>query len=186
MKKLYDLENTIFGPYDTVIFDLDNTIWNCYTPSGDSIRAYETESPYEMLSSGVLKDIKGNIIRLHEGVINVFQALDEDDKNMGIVSSGERQNRPFDAQPSIMILKKFNIYRFFNYNVVIKKDINKNEYCKPLGTTVFIDDSYDQLQSVMRRSDIDILPRQSFKDWRILLTPKKEASLLLDYPGGVR
>lgn len=186
LDKLDNLDDTIFGPYDTIIFDLDNTIWNCYSPNGDGIGAYETENPYKLVSPGVLQDIKGNIIKMQEGAMEVLKALDEDDKNMGIVSRGELFDRPFDAQPSIMILKKFEIYSYFNYEIILKVGIDKKEYCKPLGTTLFIDDDDTQLQSVMQRDDIDVLPRQSFQDWEILLTPKKEASLRFDYPGGVR
>lgn len=171
------LEHTIFEPYDTVIFDLDNTIWNCSASNGNRMGAYETEPPYKLISIGVLQDIKGNIIELQEGVAEILKILDQEDKNMGIVSRGEKINRPFDAQPSIMILKKFGLYQYFNYEVVLKAGIDKQEYCKPLGTTLFIDDDNTQLQSVMQRDDIDVLPRQSFQNWNILLMPKKEASL---------
>jgi predicted phosphatase len=179
------LENTILEPYDTIIFDLDNTIWNCHSPNGDGIGAYETESPYKLISIGVLQDIRGNIIELQDNVLDVLKTLDQNDINMGIVSRGEKLNRPFDAQPSIMLLKKFNIYQYFNYEIVLKMNINKSEYCKPLGTTLFIDDDDTQLQLVMQRDDIDTLPRQSFQNWGVLLTPKKNSNLSFGIMGAL-
>ena len=163
------LEGTIFDRYKTIIFDLDQTLWDCYTQRGESIGAYQTTPPYKLRSKDIILDIKGNTIQLQNNVRELIDLLDEDDKNLGIVSRGEKLDTPFSAQPSIMILKKFDIFKYFNYNIVIKAFIDKKEYTRPLGPTLFIDDNQEWVSSVNERDDIDVLWRQSFNDWFDLL-----------------
>ena len=171
------LENTILEHYQTVIFDIDQTLLDCFSPSGESIGCYSTVAPYTLLSKNVVKDIKGNIIRLQQHVRDFLDILDENDINLGICSRGEKRDTPFAAQPTTMILKKFDIYKYFNLDVILKEKINKYEYVKPVGKTLFIDDSDEQLQNVSANPKIDILNRKSFDDWFQLLQPMKLSSL---------
>jgi len=170
------IDRTILDRYQSIIFDLDNTIWNCFTSRGESTGAYKTEPPYKLQSRGVVVDIKGNIIELQEGVQELLEILDLTDKNLGIVSSGEKLidvNRkiglPSAAQPSVMLLKKFDLYKYFNLGVITKAFINKREYIKGIGKVLFIDDNNEQIQNVNEREDIDVLNRKSFNNWNDLL-----------------
>ena len=163
------LERTILERFSTVIFDLDGTIWDCLTQRGESIGAYQTTPPYKLKSKDIILDIKGNTIQLQNNIKDLIELLDDTDKNLGIVSRGEKLDTPFSSQPSIMLLKKFDLFKYFNYNIIIKAFIDKKFYTRPLGKTLFVDGSKDWISSVNERDDIDVLWRQSFNDWFDLL-----------------
>jgi predicted phosphatase len=169
-------KDTILDRYQSIIFDLDNTLWKCFTPSGEGIGAYKTTPPYSLQSKNIIIDIRGNIIELQEGVRELLEILDLNDKNLGVVSSGEKlidENKriglPSAAQPSIMLLKKFDLYKYFNLGVITKGFINKRDYVKGIGKVLFIDDSNEQIQNVNEKGNIDVLDRKSFGNWEDLL-----------------
>jgi len=166
-----DIDDTIFGEYDTVIFDLDQTIWDCYREDGTSIGAYQIVPPLKLMTSDIVVDTNGSIIRLQSGLKALLEKLDEEDINLGIVSSGELENRPFEAQPSVMILKKFDIYKYFNHDVILKHHADKKLYVKPLGKTLFIDDRNENIDAV-NSDDIDVLWRRAFRSWEDLVTQR--------------
>lgn len=170
------LESTIFENYDTIIFDLDGTLWDCFTQKSESIGAWQTTAPYTLVEKNLLVDIEGNIIRLQKDVDILLSALFDKEKNLGIVSSGEKLTDlrskiglPPQAQPSTMILKKFEIYKYFNYDIILKSFINKEDYVRPLGKTLFIDDRRDILEAVKAKGLVDVLWRGYFNDWGQLL-----------------
>ncbi len=84
-----NIEGTIFEDYSSVVFDLDRTIWECFTSEGTSIGAYAMTAPFELKSGLLIKDINGNYCKLQEGVRTIIKSLDADDINLGVVSSGE-------------------------------------------------------------------------------------------------
>ena len=183
------LRNTIFEKYDTIIFDLDNTIWDCFTPTGTGMGAYATEAPYELQEKNTIVDIRGNVIKLQEGIRECLEILDNNNKNLGIVSTGQKLSDivsrtpiPTQAQPSIMLLKKFDIYKYFNYDIILKAFANKLEYVRPLGETLFIDDKFDNLTNVQQNSKVDVLWRKSFQTWQQLLLPKRNPNFSWKIP----
>jgi len=175
MDNQIQIEKTIFNNYDTVILDLDGVVWDCFSPSGSGVGAYATDSPYTLENDFFVKDVNGCVIRLSPGVREVIQFLADNDRNLGIMSAGEKDDTPYDAQPSIMLLKKFDLLKYFNYDVIIKRldniPDNKGSYVKPLGKTLFIDDRAENLQDVSEKSDIDTLSRKAFQAWIQLLQP---------------
>ena len=86
--------------------------------------------------------------------------------------SGERQDRPFEAQPSVMLLKLFNIYTYFTYEIVIRRTEDKEAWIKPFGKTLFIDDSQLNVNKVNALGTVDVLWRRAFGPWKSLLVPK--------------
>ena len=172
-----NIEGTIFEDYSSVVFDLDRTIWECFTSEGTSIGAYAMTAPFELKSGLLIKDINGNYCKLQEGVRTIIKSLDADDINLGVVSSGEKENTPLQAQPSVMLLKKFDLYKYFNLYVVCKQGINKREYVRPFGKTLFIDDDNENLDEVKVNEKVDVLDRKVFEDWDHLFQ-KKVSSLL--------
>lgn len=166
------LEGTILDRYKTIIFDLDGTVWDCYTQRGESIGAYQTTPPYKLKNENVILDIKSNTIQLQENIRDLIELLNDNDKNLGIVSRGEKLETPFASQPSIMLLKKFHLFKYFNYNVIIKAFINKREYVRPLGKTLFVDDEREWVDEVNEKDNVDVLWRQSFNNWFDLLQRK--------------
>ena len=180
-KETTDAEDTVRGTllerFNTIIFDLDNTLWQCVTPKGEGIGAYETSAPYKFLDALTIQDIKGNIITLQEGVKEVLDILDLCNKNLGIVSRGEKLvdvekkvSVPFASQPSTMLLKKFDIFKYFNLYIIYKAFGNKADLVKSDGNkTLFIDDDKGQLDEVNQKGEVDVLWRKSFINWKDLL-----------------
>ena len=62
------LEGTIFEDYDTVIFDLDGTIVDCFMPDGTGIGAFQTTPPFKLKDKHTILDLYGRVIRLQDGV----------------------------------------------------------------------------------------------------------------------
>lgn len=165
------IEDTIFGKYDTILFDLDGTLWDCFTPKGESMGAYKTTPPYKRVFASVATDINNNIIRVQRGVPELLNALDAADINLGIVSRSELEDKPFSAQPAIMLLKLFDLYKYFNYQISLKLTMEKSEYVKPLGKTLFIDDEQENTNAVNQSGKADVLWRGAFGDWDQLMSP---------------
>jgi predicted phosphatase len=170
-----DLTSTIFEDYDTVVFDLDGTLWDVFTPDGRATGAYQAVPPFQLQSKYLVRALNGVIIRLQEGAWDVLNALDQADKNLGIVSRSEIQGVPFAAQPATMLLKIFRIYRYFNSYIELKWGCDKADYVKAVGKTLYIDDDNTQLQSVNALGPIDVLNRRSFGTWSQLLAPKQDS-----------
>jgi len=171
------LEGTIFEKYDSVYFDLDKTIWECFSAKGTSIGAYSMNPPFELASGVLVKDIDGNYCRLQDGIRTVLKLLNDQDMNMGIISSGEKENTVPLAQPSVLLLKKFNLWDYFNLGVLCKQGINKRNYIKGFGKTLFIDDNDEHIQEVKMNEDIDVLNRSAFDGWdQLLQSPKTNLS----------
>jgi len=176
MKTLYNIKKSLFNDYLTVLFDLDLTIWNCYNPMGDSLPALKLEPPFTLVDSDTVKDSKGNLAILQPNVRDVLENLDEYGINLGVVSASAVPDLADEAQPALMLLRKLDIYQFFNYIVVIKTKINKGDYAKPDGKTLFIDDDPKQIQAVNERGLVDVLNRHSFADWNDLFSESKPAT----------
>ena len=150
-----NFEDTLIGEYETLIFDLDGTLWDCFKPDGTGEGAYATNPPYKLQDRDHIIDVNGYTIKLQEGVREFLSILYDNDINMGIMSKGEKfsdlttlTSVPYEYQPSIMILKKFDIYKYFNHDIILKGFVNKSEYIKPLGKTLFIDDEIENIIEV--------------------------------------
>ena len=167
------LEGTIFEAYDTVIFDLDGNVWIATNAAGQGIGAFQTTPPYKVEYPGVAVDINGNIITLSDGIDALLKILNGADKNLGIMSSGELEDRPFEAQPAVLLLKLFNIYKYFTYDVVIHKTHEKELYVRPCGKTLFIDDAQENVVKVNEQQQVDVLWRGAFGPWSTLLVPQQ-------------
>ena len=170
-----NIADTIFDGYDTCIFDIDGTLLSVFTPQGDSIGCYETNPPYTLRNTNIAEDIDGNIIKLDPGVRDLFKFLDKNNINIGIVSSGEKENTTFSAQPGVMLLKKFDLKKYINYEIVLKRDINKADYVKPMGKTLFVDNEDKNVDAVDKKGQVDVLNRGSFENWSDLLQHKSAA-----------
>jgi predicted phosphatase len=173
------IDDTIFADYSTVVFDLDGTLLDVFSPQGDSIGCYETNPPYTLKNMNVVTDVDGNIVKLDDGVRDLFKWLDKNDVNIGIVSSGEKKDTTPEAQPGVILLKKFDLKKYVNYEIVLKRDINKADYVKPLGKTLFIDNKDENLDDVDKKGQVDVLNRGSFENWADLMQHKSSALNLI-------
>jgi predicted phosphatase len=167
------IEDTFLEKYDTVIFDLDGTIWDVLSAKGEGMGAYETKPPYKLVAPYIILDSEDNVIQLQKGIQDMLDLLDLTGKDIGIMSRGEDINKPFEAQPSTQLLKKFDIYKYFNYKIIYKAFGDKSQYVRPRGVTLFIDDDKSNVDNVNKRGDVDVLWRKAFKNWLDLLTFKE-------------
>lgn len=174
-KSIELLEGTLLDDYDTIVFDLDGTVWDVMSPEGNSMGAYMTVHPYHLQSPDIVSDVNGNIIQLQKGISNLLDILDINNKNLGIMSRGENVDLPFEAQPSTQILKKFDLYKYFSYSIIYKSNGDKSKYVRPRGKTLFIDDDKDNIDNVLHNNNVDTLWRKSFADWLDLLSMKSIA-----------
>lgn len=178
------IEGTIFEDYDTVIFDLDATIWDVVSATGEGLGAYQMVPPLRQDYPMVVFDSHGNVAKLQKGVVQLFRALNDAGKNIGAVSSGEDEDRPFQAQPATMLLKQFRLYSLINLDIVLKKDADKKLYVKPHGKTLFIDDKKENVDEVNAYGRVDVLWRGAFQTWDQLLVPKSQQLNFNAYPDG--
>lgn len=173
MKVRYNVKESLFADYDTVIFDLDKTIWECFDARGTSIPAFKMEPPFELVDEGLVKDIRENLCRLQPNFKDVLASLDDYGLNLGVVSRSALEDVSDEAQPAKMLIGKLDILRYFTYLVVIKAGIDKGDYARPDGRTLFIDDDQKMLQAVNTRGLVDVLSRTKFMGWEKLFTSSK-------------
>lgn len=171
MGEKIDIHHTLFAPYETIILDLDGVVWDCFQSNGQGTGCYTAVSPFKREAGNIVTASNGVVIRLQEGIEDLLRALDDANKNLGIVSRSEAPGVPFAAQPAVMLLKQYGLYKYFNYDVILKLGMNKAEYVKPNGKTLFIDDDQQNLEGVNQRDQVDVLWRKSFTDWRQTLSP---------------
>lgn len=157
---------SILFEYDTIYTDLDGCIWNCYF-NGTQNGAYLMTPPLTRTGLSEVTDVKGNICTVQDGVLDLLPKLAKENINLGIISLSYNDRWTFAAQPAVMLLKIFDIYRYFRYSVVIKPRITKAEYIKPKGRTLYIDDDNMQIDAVLASGipDLDVLRRTSFQSW---------------------
>ena len=174
MNKMYKVKDSIFEPYTVVILDLDNTIWSCFDPRGNSIGAKHLEVPFVRIDETTFKDIRENIIHLDPTIKDVLEALDDYGIKLGICSRAALKDVTENAQPAVEILKKADLWKYFDYTITIKPDIKKSEYVfSDSGKVLFIDDQQDNLQDVEQSGRADVLDRRRFKEFGDLFTESK-------------
>lgn len=171
------IENTLWEDYDTVIFDLDNTLWDVVSEAGSALSAADVVPPLVLMGKDIVLDSQNNTIRLQRFVRELLDLLDKNMTNLGIVSRSELQNRPFESQPAIMLLKKFHIFDYFNYEIHLKHGMEKSEYVRPLGKTLFIDNERENVSNVDLNCCSDVMWRGSFRQWSDTLVPRQQKSV---------
>ena len=100
MEDTISILHTIFEPYETIIFDCDNVLWDCFQPNGQSTGVYTAVPPFKREAGNIVTASNGAVIRLQEGIEGLLQALDIANKNLGIVSRSEAPGVTFAAQPA--------------------------------------------------------------------------------------
>jgi predicted phosphatase len=154
--------------YDTIITDLDNTIWDGYKPY---FWAKLLKLPYTLQG----RQVTGagyEAILLQQDVKEVFTVLFTKNINLGFASIGGLENTSLEKQPSVILLKMFGLYDLFLYQkILVFKTERKSLLINPQGKTLYIDDSTEQLKDVrlVHGDTIDLLHRHSFKNWKDLL-----------------
>jgi predicted phosphatase len=155
--------------FDTVIFDLDDTIWS--GPEPDLWAKRLTPPIFVEPSTKRVYDYIGKYIELHDGIEDVLVTLTEAHKNVGFTTVGGWEGVPYDWQPAVMILRLLKLEEFFPYARIIQyRTGKKTKDFIPLGKTLFIDDAQWHLDDIKSAfPSVTVLNRNHFKSWRELL-----------------
>ena len=155
--------------YDTVIFDLDDTIWS---GSDKDIWAKKLFPPltYHIWTNRVY-DYVGQYVQIQEGVRVVLKSLEAEKKNIGYTTIGGWEGTPYDWQPCTIVLRCSELEKYFLHMRVIqyKTGIKTKDFV-PKGKTLFVDDNQKHLDEIKQTfPDVDLLHRHSFDSWINLL-----------------
>jgi len=155
--------------YDTILFDLDFTIWDGCKPL---FWARLLQPPFRLDGRKFYDGISSDHITLQAGIDEVLKILSDNKRNLGFASRGGAENIEYNKQPTIIALKAFGIYKYFNYQkILVHRTVNKAALLEPSGKTLYIDDNNDDLEKVIaiHGNLIDTLNRNSFQDWRSMI-----------------
>jgi hypothetical protein len=153
--------------FDTIIFDLDFTIWDgCEKGFWAKLLTF----PFR-LDGRTIYDTEKRYIKFHEGIETVLFNLNKHKINTGFLSIGGLQEVHHESQPSIICLRMFGIYEYFNYQKTITyKTEQKSKHIIPRGKTLFIDDNESMLIDVKNtHPQITVLNRYDFKNWEDII-----------------
>lgn len=153
--------------FDTIIFDLDFTIWD---GCEDKYWAKYLKFPYTIDDRKIYGSDQ-KYIEFHEDIKDVLAILYTSNKNLGFITLGGLLDVSDEDQPVTHCLKMYDVYKYFNHQktILYKTDL-KSKYLKKLGRTIFIDDAPNNLEDVSKiHPDVITLNRLSFKNWKELL-----------------
>tara|TARA_R110000824_G_scaffold87273_3_gene215227 strand:- start:5408 stop:5896 length:489 start_codon:yes stop_codon:yes gene_type:complete len=152
------------------IFDIDRTLITSRNLNGDLIWLKNMYRPFKKINDHIVEDAKGSVSTLHKGTREVLLYLTKQKKDIGFLSAGSLPNVHYDLQPSVLIMKMFNIYSFFNSHKLLEyKTLKKEEHLKDFGECVFFDDDEKYIIPAYKLDNVTVVDRKSFTDWRQLL-----------------
>ena len=152
------------------LFDLDITIWDCYDKHGNPIWAKQMIAPFK-INSNIITDDVGSTCVLRYGVKDYLDYLRIEKHEIGFVSAGRYFGLPDSFQPSIVLLKEFQIYHTFDLMRVLEyKTYNKANLVKFMATpVVFYDDNEDVLNSISEIENVIAVDSKEIRDWNKLI-----------------
>jgi predicted phosphatase len=155
---------------NTIIFDLDRTIWDCYCKYGNPIWAKQLIPPFKIESPDKIVDDVGSSCNLQPGFKEAFIRLYASGHNLGFVSRGGILGAKDESQPSVVFLKMFGVYNLFgkHRHMLYKTDdkgVILQQIVNDLGPIVFIDDMEIDIESAQKVKNVEVVNRFSFDDW---------------------
>ena len=152
------------------IFDLDLTVWECFNVHKKPIWAKQLIPPF-IKKKYVITDDVGSKCILKKGFSKYIKWLNENGKIIGFCSVGSYQNLPKDLQPSILLLKKFNLYKMFNGPRVLNyKTFKKYDFLKTISEkSYFFDDNDKFLNSVSKLNNFSVIDAKNIYNWEDLI-----------------
>lgn len=153
--------------FDTVIFDLDFTIWNgCQ----DKYWGKNLIPPIE-IHGRKISGADNKYIEFHDGIKEVISSLNKNNKKIGFITLGGLLTVSYEDEPVIKCLKMYDIYRYFNHQkTVLYKTDKKSKHIVQSNRTIFIDDNEEVLEDIRNNcSSVTVLNRNDFKNWRELI-----------------
>jgi len=152
--------------YDIFMFDLDRTVFDTYSKSGEPIWAKQMIKPLVQIDKNTVKDDCESVCYLQNGIRSVLKYLYSKDKKVGFISRGGVYNLEYKKQPSILLLKAFGIFDYFSYiKLLFYKDEIKANHLSKIGGCVFFDDMDKDLDAAREIPDVVVIDRKGFKQW---------------------
>ena len=91
-------------------------------------------------------------------------------KKVGFISRGGVYDVEYDKQPSVLLLRKFGIYEYFNYaKFMFYKTEVKAGHLSQFGKCVFFDDMDKDLEEARKIGGVKVIDRNEFNHWDDLL-----------------
>ena len=153
-----------------IVFDLDRTIWDCYDKYGNQIWAKQLIKPFTLEDGKIIDDV-GSVCFLMKGIYSYIKWLNDNKETICYCSVGRYQNLPDEFQPSINILKVFNLFNFFNGPSILEyKTFSKNIFLEKIKEpSIFYDDNETFLKSVSKIKNFKVKDAKLIKDWEKLI-----------------
>tara|TARA_R110002020_G_scaffold159424_3_gene343204 strand:- start:1052 stop:1546 length:495 start_codon:yes stop_codon:yes gene_type:complete len=162
--------NNLCKKYDIFMFDLDRTVFDTYSKSGEPIWAKQMIQPLVKLNEDSVKDDCESECHLQPGIRSVLEYLKLNNKKVGFISRGGVHRVHFDEQPSILLLKMFDIYDYFSYvKFLFYKTEVKAGHLSQFGKCVFFDDMDKDLDEAKKIDGVKVIDRKGFEYWGDLL-----------------
>ena len=152
--------------YDIFMFDLDRTVFDTFTKKSEPIWAKQMIQPLEKLDKDSVKDDCESKCILQPGIRSVLRHLKSKNKKVGFISRGGVFNLEYEKQPSIILLKMFDIYDYFSFKklMLYKTDV-KAINLSEIGRCVFFDDMDKDLEAARKIDNVKVIDRKQFQSW---------------------
>ena len=158
-----------YDKYDIFIFDLDKTLWDSFDVVGKSIWAKQLILPYKLEGNKILDDVNSSCV-LKPGAREYLNFLASKNKKIGFLSSGKLWGTEYENQPSVKILKIFNLYDFFNFKKeLLYKTFSKNQCLKELSGCIFFDDNDDVIKEARELKNVEVVDSKKIENWKHLI-----------------
>ena len=148
------------------IFDLDLTIWECFNKNNDPIWAKQMVPPFRLVDGYIIDDVNSKCL-LRKSIDQQLLKLHQENHAIGFLSVGAYHNLSYEIQPSILLLKKFNLYPFFNHIKRLEyKTFDKASVIKDIKEPlVFYDDNINVLKSVQKFNNVTAVDSTKIIYW---------------------
>lgn len=152
------------------IFDIDRTLIDTKDSDGQLIWLKNMQPPYRAISAVCIEDANGSRCYLQKGAREYLALLDALGKTIGYLSVGGLKDTPDENQPSIIIMKMFGIYQYFNGpKHLLYKTATKHDKLAQLECCVFFDDDEKHIAAAQEIESVFVVDRNSFSSWESML-----------------
>lgn len=147
-----------------IVFDLDKTIWDCKDKHDNSIWAKQLIPPYTKINKNTIIDDCFSVCQIQDGFIEFIEKIKEN--KIVFLSNGRILNASDEEQPSIKILKIFDIYKYFGEeSVLMYKTFEKEKYFNSNKEYLFFDDDDRHLTNVKKNKNVFSIDRKTMGEW---------------------
>ena len=153
-----------------IIFDLDLTVWECFNKDGEKIWAKQLLPPFNLKKGVIYDDVFSKCI-LKKGIFEYIKWLSKKGNIICYCSIGAYKSLPLSYQPSIILLKKFKLYDFFNGPSILEyKSYNKIKFLEKIKEkSIFYDDNDKILNDASSLKHIDVFDAKKIHNWSSLI-----------------